>query len=57
MFITIIFCQVRFTEFRTRQFKSFSNSKYLAIAFSIKFKVAVNILFFSFVHAPECAYC
>ena len=40
MFITIIFCQARFTEFRTHQFKSFSNSKYLAIAFSINFKVA-----------------
>ena len=55
MFITIIFYQARFTEFRTRQIKSFSNSKYLAIAFS--FKVAVNVLFCSFVHAPECAYC
>ena len=55
MFITIIFYQVRFTEFRTRQFKSFPNSKYLPIAFS--FKVAVNVLFFSFVHAQECAYC
>ena len=52
---TIIFYQARFTEFCTRQFKSFSNSKYLAITFS--FKVEVNILFFSFVHAPECAYC
>ena len=57
MFIAIIFCQVRITEFRTCQFKSFPNSKYLAITFSITFKVAVNILFFSFVHAPECAYC
>ena len=44
MFITIIFYHARFTEFRTRQFKSFSNSKYLAIAFS--FKVAVNIFIF-----------
>ena len=57
MFITNIFCQARITEFRTRQFKSFPNSKYLATAFSINFKVAVNILFFSFVHALECAYC
>ena len=57
MFITIIFCQVRITEFHTRQFKSFPNSKYLAITFSITFKVAVNILFFSFVHAPVCANC
>ena len=40
MFITIIFCQAQFTEFRTRQFKSFSSSKYLAIAFSINFNVA-----------------
>ena len=55
MFITIIFYQATFTEFRTRQFKSFSNSIYLAITFS--FKVAVNVLFFSFVHALECAYC
>ena len=55
MFITIIFYQVQFTKFCTRQFKSFSTSKYLAIAFS--FKVAVNVLFFSYVHAPECAYC
>ena len=57
VFIAIIFCQAQITEFRTCQFKSFPNSKYLAIAFSINFKVAVNILFFSFVHAPECAYC
>ena len=57
MFIANIFCQARITEFRTRQFKSFPNSKYLATAFSINFKVAVNILFFSFVHALECAYC
>ena len=39
MFITIIFYQARYTKFLTRQFKSFSNSKYLAITFS--FKVAV----------------
>ena len=38
MFITTIFCQARCTKFCTRQFKSFSNSKYLAIAFSINFK-------------------
>ena len=57
MFIAIIFCQARITKFHTRQFKSFPNSKYLAIAFSINFNVAVNVLFFSFVHAPECAYC
>ena len=38
MFITIIFCQARFIDFHTRQFKSFSNSKYLAITFSINFK-------------------
>ena len=44
MFITIIFYQVRFTEFRTHQFKSFSNSKYVAIALS--FKVAVKHLIF-----------
>ena len=45
MFTPIIFCQVRFTEFRTRQFKSFSNSKYLAIAFSINFKSSKLLLF------------
>ena len=38
MFIMTIFCQARFTEFHTHQFKSFSNSKYLAIAFSINCK-------------------
>ena len=38
MFIAIIFCQARITEFHTRQFKSFPNSKYLAITFSINFK-------------------
>ena len=37
------FLSVRFTEFRTCQFKSFSNSKYLALAFS--FKVAVTAYF------------
>ena len=52
MFIAIIFCQAQITKFGTRQFKSFPNSKYLAIAFS-----KVNVLFFSFVHASECAYC
>ena len=57
MFITNILCQARITEFHTHQFKSFPNSKYLATAFSINFKVAVNILFFSFVHVLECAYC
>ena len=57
MFIAMIFCQARITKFCTRQFKSFPNSKYLAITLSINFKVAVNILFFSFVHAPECACC
>ena len=46
MFITIIFCQARFTKFHTRQFKSFSNSKYLAITFSINFKVAKYRLIF-----------
>ena len=56
MFIAIISCQVRITEFCTRQFKSFPNSKYLAITLSINFKVAVNVLFFSFVRALECAY-
>ena len=40
MFIAIIFCQARITEFRTHQFKSFPTSKYLAITFSINFKVA-----------------
>ena len=35
MFIAIIFCQAQITEFRTRQFKSFHNSKYLAVTFSI----------------------
>ena len=40
MFIAIIFCQARITEFRTRHFKPFPNSKYLAITFSINFKVA-----------------
>ena len=41
MFIAIIFCQARITEFRTHQFKSFQNSKYLAVTFSIYFiKVA-----------------
>ena len=29
MFIAIIFCQAQITEFRTRQFESFPNSKYL----------------------------
>ena len=57
MFIAIIFCQAQITKFHTHQSKSFPNSKYLAITFSITFKVAVNVLFFSFVHAPECAYC
>ena len=57
MFIANIFCQAQITEFHTHQFKSFPNSKYLATAFNINFKVAVNILFFSFVHALECAYC
>ena len=47
MFITTIFCQARFTEFRTRQFKSFSNNKYLAIAFSINFKNSKVDVFFS----------
>ena len=45
MFTPIIFCQARFTKFRTRQFKSFSNSKYLAIAFSINFKSSKRLLF------------
>ena len=40
MFIAIIFCQARITEFHTCHFKSFPNSKYLAITFSINFKVA-----------------
>ena len=42
MFIAIIFCQARITEFHTHLIlKSFSNSKYLAIAVSIYFvKVA-----------------
>ena len=41
MFIAIIFCQARITEFHTRQFISFPNSKYLAVTFSIYFiKVA-----------------
>ena len=41
MFIAIIFCQRELAEFHTRQFKSFQNSKYLAITFSIYFiKVA-----------------
>ena len=47
MFIAIIFCQARITEFRTRHFKSFPNSKYLAIEFSINFKVAKYMSCFS----------
>ena len=47
MFIAIIFCQARITEFCTRQFKSFPNSKYLAITFSIYFKVAKSTSCFS----------
>ena len=47
MFITTIFCQAQFTEFHTRQFKSFSNSKYLAITFSINFKNSKVDVFFS----------
>ena len=45
MFITTIFCQAQFTEFHTHQFKSFSNSKYLAIAFSINFKSSTRLYF------------
>ena len=45
MFITTIFCQAQFTESHTRQFKSFSNSKYLAIAFSINFKSSTRLYF------------
>ena len=45
MFIANIFCQARITEHRTRQFKSFPNSNYLAIAFSINFNVAINVFF------------
>ena len=37
MFIAIIFSQHKLSEFRTCQIKSFSNSKYLAIAVSIYF--------------------
>ena len=41
MFITIIFSQRELSKFCTRQIKSFSNSKYLAITVSIYFiKVA-----------------
>ena len=47
MFITTIFCQARFTKFRTHQFKSFSNNKYLAITFSINFKNSKVDVFFS----------
>ena len=45
MFITTIFCQAQFTEFRPHQFKSFSNSKYLAIAFSINFISSTRLYF------------
>ena len=47
MFIAIIFCQVQITELHTRQFKSFPNSKYLAVTYSIYFvKVASKRLVF-----------
>ena len=47
IFIAIIFCQAQITEFCTRHFKSFPNSKYLAIAFSFNFKVAKYMSCFS----------
>ena len=61
MFFTIIFPCAHYPNFVLFRLKYYfaSNSKYLAITVSIYFiKVAqLNVFPFSFVHAPECAYC